>query len=181
MNTTNVRRLVIAAMCIALSVALIAVIHLPIIPAAAWLEYDPADIPLMLLGFLFGPLWALLATAAASAIQALTVSAGSGIVGFCMHFFATGLYVSGILYRVFKRNFRAAIWSTILAFIAACLIMIPLNLIFTPMYGVPLETVKELLFPAILPFNLIKFGVNSILTLLLYRLVYASLLKSREA
>ena len=49
MNTTNVRRLVIAAMCIALSVALIAVIHLPIIPAAAWLEYDPADIPLMLL------------------------------------------------------------------------------------------------------------------------------------
>lgn len=182
MNKINVRRLVIAAMCIALSVALIAVIHLPIIPAAAWLEYDPADIPLMLLGFLFGPLWALLATAAACAIQALTVSAGSGIIGFCMHFFATGLYVcvSGILYRVFKRGFRGAVWSTILAFAAACLIMIPLNLIFTPMYGVPLEMVKELLFPAILPFNIIKFGANSAITLVLYRLVYPTLLKSRE-
>ncbi len=183
MNKINVRRLVIAAMCIALSVALIAVIHLPIIPAAAWLEYDPADIPLMLLGFLFGPLWALLATAAASAIQALTVSAGSGVIGFCMHFLATGLFVcvSGLLYRVFKRSFRAALWATVLAFLAACLIMIPLNLIFTPMYGVPLDTVKQLLFPAILPFNIIKFGVNSIITLILYRLIYPSLLKSREA
>jgi len=182
MKKTNVSRLVVAAMGIALSIVLIYLIHLPIIPAAPWLEYDPADIPLMLLGFLYGPVWALIATAGACAIQAMTVSAGSGIIGFCMHFFATGLYVcvSGILYRVFKRDFRAAIISTIIAFAAAVAMMIPLNLIFTPMYGTPIEAVKELLLPAIVPFNLIKFGLNSVITLILYRLMYKTVLKSRE-
>ena len=182
MKKTNVRRMVVAAMCIALSIALISIVHLPIIPAAGWLEYDPADIPLMILSFLYGPLWSLAATAIACAIQALTVSASSGIIGFCMHFFATGLYVavSGVLYRVFKRNFRAALLAGVIAFVAACIIMIPLNLIFTPMWGVPLETVRQLLFPAILPFNVIKFGVNTAVTLILYKLMYRSVLKSRE-
>ena len=169
-------------MCVAMSIVLIFFIHLPIIPAAGWLEYDPADIPLMILSFLFGPVWGLAATAAASAIQALTVSAGSGFIGFCMHFFATGLYtaLSGIFYRVFRRGFRAAICATVIAFIAACVIMIPLNLIFTPMWGVPIDMVKSLLLPAILPFNMIKVGVNSVVTLILYKVLYGTLLKEQE-
>ena len=182
MKKTNVTKMVVAAMCIALSVALIALIHLPIIPAAGWLEYDPGDIPLIILSFLYGPLWALAGTVIACAIQALTVSAGSGFIGFCMHFFATGLYVliSGIVYRVFKRDYKAAIIAALIAFIAACVAMVPLNLIFTPMYGVPVETVREMLIPAIIPFNLIKFGINTVISLILYRLMYASVLKNRE-
>jgi riboflavin transporter FmnP len=37
--------------------------------------------------------------------------------------------------------------------------------------GVPRETVMKMLVPAIIPFNLIKAGVNSIFTFLLYESV----------
>ena len=84
------------------------------------------------------------------------------------------------MYRVFKRDYKAAIIAALIAFIAACVAMVPLNLIFTPMYGVPVETVRELLIPAIIPFNLIKFGINTVISLILYRLMYASVLKNRE-
>jgi riboflavin transporter FmnP len=50
------------------------------------------------------------------------------------------------------------------------LVMIPVNLIIQPnFYGVPVEVVKSLLVPAIIPFNLIKAGINSLLTLLVYK------------
>lgn len=170
---TNVRRLVYLAIFCAVSVALIYVIHLPIFPAAPFLEYDPADIPLMLATYMFGPLWGLAATVVASLIQAVTVSSSSGIIGFCMHVFATGTYVlvAGFLYNRMEKNLRATIVSLVVATLAAVAMMIPLNLIFTPMYGTPVDVVKSMMWPVIVPFNLIKFGLNSVITAVLYRSV----------
>ena len=42
----KVRKLVTMAMLAALSIVLVYVIHFPIFPAASFLEYDPADIPI---------------------------------------------------------------------------------------------------------------------------------------
>ena len=160
---TNVRRLVYLAIFCAVSVALIYVIHLPIFPAAPFLEYDPADIPLMLATYMFGPLWGLAATVVASLIQAVTVSSSSGIIGFCMHVFATGTYVlvAGFLYNRMGKNLRATIVSLVVATLAAV----------TPMYGTPVDVVKSMMWPVIVPFNLIKFGLNSVITAVLYRSV----------
>ena len=48
-------------------------------------------------------------------------------------------------------------------------IMLPLNVIFTPMLtGMPKEAVIDMLVPFILPFNLIKAGVNCVVTYILY-------------
>ncbi len=170
---TNVRRLVYLAIFCAVSVVLIYVIHLPIFPAAPFLEYDPADIPLMLATYMFGPLWGLATTVVASLIQACTVSASSGIIGFCMHVFATGTYVilAGLIHSRMGKDLRATIVSLIVATLAAAAMMVPLNLIFTPMYGTPIDVVKSLIWPVIIPFNLIKFGLNSVLTAVVYRSV----------
>lgn len=170
---TNVRRLVYLAIFCAISVVLIYVIHLPLFPAAPFLEYDPADVPLLLAGFMFGPLWGILTTVVACAVQATSVSAASGIIGFFMHVFATGVYVlvAGTIYRFSKKTLGATVTALVAATLAATAMMIPLNLIFTPMYGTPIEAVRDMMWTIIVPFNLIKFSMNSVLTALIYRLL----------
>ena len=48
-RTTNIRKLAVMALLVAVSVVLIYAVRFPLIPAAAFLEYDPADIPILIL------------------------------------------------------------------------------------------------------------------------------------
>lgn len=69
----STRQLVSMAMLGAISIVLVAVIHFPLIPAAAFLEYDPADIPILICAFAYGPLAGLLLTVVVCFIQGFTV------------------------------------------------------------------------------------------------------------
>lgn len=89
----KVRKLVTMAMLAALSIVLVYVIHFPIFPAASFLEYDPADIPILIGTFAYGPLAGVLLTVVVSVIQGMTVSSGSGLMGIAMHIFATSILV----------------------------------------------------------------------------------------
>ena len=93
-------KLVKMGVMVAISVALVYLIHFPIFPAVAFLEYDPADIPILIGTFAFGPLAGLALTVVTSVIQGLTVSSGSGLYGILMHVIATGVLVivSGSIY-----------------------------------------------------------------------------------
>lgn len=51
----NVRKLTALGMLGAISLILVATVHFPIIPAAPFLEYDPADVPILIGTFAFGP------------------------------------------------------------------------------------------------------------------------------
>ena len=62
----KVRKLVTMAMLAALSIVLVYVIHFPIFPAASFLEYDPADIPILIGTFAYGPLAGVLLTVVVS-------------------------------------------------------------------------------------------------------------------
>ena len=50
----STRQLVSMAMLGAISIVLVSVVHFPLIPAAAFLEYDPADIPILIGTFAYG-------------------------------------------------------------------------------------------------------------------------------
>jgi len=51
-------------------------------------------------------------------------------------------------------------------------VMIPLNLIFYPLFTeTPVDAVVKLIVPVLLPFNLMKAGINSVITLLIYKSV----------
>ena len=50
--------------------------------------------------------------------------------------------------------------------------MVIWNLIFTPLFmGTPIEAVIAMLIPVIIPFNLIKTGVNALITFIVYKSV----------
>ncbi len=167
------RKLTTMAMFIALSVAFVWLIHFPIFPAASFLEYDPADIPILIGTFAYGPLAGLILTAVAATIQGLTVSAISGFYGILMHFIATGTYVlvAGLLYQRKKTRGVAAV-ALISGTLAMALVMAAANLVVTPLFlGTPVDVVQDMLLPIIVPFNLIKAGINGVLTFALYKIV----------
>lgn len=169
----DVNKLVKLALLSALSILLMMVIRFPIVPSAPFLEYEPGDVPALIGAFLYGPGAGLLITAVVSLVQAVTVSAGSGWIGAIMHMVATGtmVLISGLIYKRIH-TFKGAVIALAAGSIGMTLMMIPLNLFFTTKFlGVPVEAVKAMLVPAIIPFNLIKAVGNSALTVLVYKSV----------
>ena len=155
----------------ALSVMLVYLIHFPIFPAVPFLEYDPADIPIMIGTFAFGPMAGIVLTAVTCLVQGLTVSAGSGIYGIIMHFIATGAFVlvAGNIYSHGKKTRKKAVIALLCGVLAMTAVMAPANLFITPIFmGAPREAVVALL-PFIVAFNAIKAGANALVTFLLYK------------
>lgn len=157
----------------AMSVLLVYLIHFPIFPAAPFLEYDPADIPILIGTFMFGPLGGLVVTAVSCILQGVTVSSASGIIGILMHFFATGSFVL-VAGNIYKRNRtrKGAVIALVSGAITMTVTMVLWNLVMTPIFmGTPREAVVALLVPAIIPFNLVKAGANSVVTFIVYKSV----------
>lgn len=169
-NVFNVKRMVTMAAFAAISIVLVLLIHFPIFPAVGFLEYDPADIPILLCTFMFGPVYGIVLTVIVSILQGITVSAASGIYGIIMHIIATSAYVlvAGFIYKR-HRTFVGAIIALICGMLAMTAIMIPANLFITPIFmGVPRQAVIDLL-GFIIAFNAIKAGINGVVTFLVYK------------
>ena len=167
------RTLTSMAILIAISITLVALIHFPLIPSAAFLEYDPADVPILIGTFAFGPLAGLAITVVASVIQGFTVSIASGLYGILMHVIATGSFViaAGLFYSKHKTRKQAVI-ALIAGTITMTVVMTAANLVITPLFlKVPVDVVKGMLLTAIIPFNLLKAGINSVITFLVYKSV----------
>lgn len=167
----STRIMVSSAMLAAISIVLVAAIHFPLIPAAAFLEYDPADIPILIGAFAYGPVAGLVLAIVVSVIQGLTVSAGSGIIGIVMHIFATGAcaFVAGSIYKKNKTR-KMALIALVVGALVQTIAMVIMNLIFTPLFmNVPLDVVISMMVPIIIPFNLAKAGINGAITFILYK------------
>jgi len=163
-------RLVKLGMLTGLSIILVYTIHFPIFPSLSYLEYDMADVPILIGTFLYGPWWGLALTGVVSVLQWLLVSPQSLWVGAVMHFCATGSYVvaAGLIYRKNHTRTGALIGMAVGA-VMQTLMMIPMNLIFTVnFFGVPKDVVIAAL-PLTSAFNGIKTVANSIITFLLYK------------
>jgi riboflavin transporter FmnP len=168
----SVKEMVTMAVLSALSIVFMLLVRIPIIPAAPYLIYEPADVPILIGTFLFGPVAGLAATFVVSAIQATLLST-DGWIGFVMHIVATGAFVitAGFIYKKFH-NIKGAISALIAGTLAMTLVMIPTNLIIQPnFYGVPYDAVVKMIVPALVPFNLLKAGINSVITVFIYKTV----------
>lgn len=163
-------RLAKMGMLVAVSIVLVYFIHFPIFPAVAFLEYDPADIPILLGTFAFGPIGGIMLTIVTSIIQGVTVSAQSGLYGIIMHIIATCtlVLVAGIIYSRHKTK-KTAIVGLIAGTCAMALVMIAANMIITPLFmGAPRAVIWDLM-PFIVGFNVLKAGINSVVTFLVYK------------
>lgn len=159
------------AMMTAVSIVLLLIVRIPF-PPAPFLVYDPADVPIYITAFAYGPVAGLLVTLIVCLIQAFMLG-GDGLYGFLMHFVATGIVavVIGLMYAKCKTKKRAMI-SLVTGVIVAVVVMCFMNLLITPLYmGAPREAVIAMIPTAIIPFNLIKAGLNAVLTFILYKRV----------
>lgn len=157
------------AMMTAISIVLLLVVRIPF-PPAPFLVFDPADMPIYITSFAYGPVAGIVVTLVVSLIQAFALG-GDGIYGFLMHFVATGMValVIGLMYQREKTK-KVAIKSLAVGVIVTLVVMTGMNLLVTPIYmGVERSAVVAMLPTVILPFNLIKAGINSLLTFVLYK------------
>lgn len=179
----DLKKLTVMAMLVALSVVLVSLVHFPIFPPVAFLEYDPADIPILIGTFAYGPLAGIVLTVLASLIQGFTVSAQSGVMGIAMHIFATCtlVLVAGTIYK-FRRSRGGAVVALVCGTLAMTAAMVVFNHFLTPYFITPDVSdavavannrayVDTLLLPFIVPFNLIKAGANSAVTFVVYKVV----------
>ena len=134
------------------------------IPVVLFLEYEPKDVIIAMGGFMFGPLSAVIISVIVSFVEMLTIS-DTAWWGMIMNIISSCSF-AGVAALVYKKKHT-------LAGAAAGLC------IFTPIYmGVSRETVAGMLLPFFLPYNLIKGGVNTALTMLLYKPVVTALRKA---
>ncbi|MCL2081625.1 MAG: ECF transporter S component [Oscillospiraceae bacterium] len=162
-----VRALSVQAMLAAIGI-LLTMFNFPIIAAAPFLRMEFSDIPVLLATAMFGIPSGLSVLFVVSVLQSI-MPEGSGFYGFVMHMISTGtLLVSWrCIYRI-RKNHSAAALSGLVATLFSAGAMIPANLIITPIFmGLPRKAVADLLLPGIIPFNLIKAGVNTGLAALL--------------
>ncbi|MBQ9557030.1 MAG: ECF transporter S component [Clostridia bacterium] len=168
-KSLKLQTVAVLAMFAAISIVLVYLIHIPIFPSAPYLEYDPADIMIFICSLAISPLWSLVLTAVVSLVQGLLISGFN--LGIIMHIAATGTaaFICGGIYRR-RRTLVSAVIGLAAAALAATAVMVPMNIIFTPIYtGMARSIVVTLLPFPIIPFNLVKFGINAVITGLLFK------------
>ena len=179
-SDNKILKLVLTAMMAALSVVFMFVVRFSLLPGAKFLEYDMGDIPVILSTLFLGTPAGAFVLVFVSLIQSLTVSAASSWQGFVMHVLSTGVYV--IILKLFTSKNDSAkkmLAGVAVSTIALTAIMIPLNLIFTPLYlNTTVDAVLQLMLPAIIPFNFLKGIINSAIIILLYKPLQEILTKS---
>ncbi len=175
-NSENIRKITTLGVMAALAVLAAGLLQFSIIPAYPFLKYDPADIILLLGGLTFGPWWGLALVFVTAVLQELIFGGIGGWIGIVMHFLASGalVVVASLIYKAVPKR-SGLIVGLASGALAMITLMIPLNLVFTPIYtGWPRSAVAEIILPGILPFNAIKAGVNSLIAFfLLGRLRFA--------
>ncbi len=166
-NKWETKQLVTMALMCALGV-LLSFIELPLFPAAPFLKYDPSFVPALIVGLAYGG----------------GAGVAVGVVGIVIHGIMLAdlagsimniLVVIGFILPaslLYKKNptLKSAAIGLVISTIIATILAILGNLVITPLYmGAPLESVIAMILPILLPFNLIKAVLNSLITLVVYR------------
>ena len=173
---SKVRQIVIVALLGALAFMIMLLIGLPILPGASFLKYEPSGVVILAAAFLLGPVGG---AAACVVKDLLFLLLGAGnIFGVSSDFINTSVFaITAALLLRKSATLSHNIGAYTVAAIISTAVMIPANLIILPLeFGMTIESVLNMMLPAILPFNLLKAALNSIIfQILRKRLVVPSL------
>lgn len=168
-NRWSTRQMVTMALMCAIS-ALLQFVQIPLLPAAPFLCYDPSLMPAMVSGFAYGPASGVVIGILASVIHGLITGEW---VGALMNSVACVAFVvpAALIYSK-MRTLRGAIGGLIVSVACVVLAAIASNLTIGVWfwYG-SADAIMPLMLPAVLPFNLIKAALNSVLTVIVYKAV----------
>ncbi len=170
-----VKKLVTLAMFAAIAYLMVLTIRIPVV---MFLKYEPKDVVVTVGGFLFGPLEAFLISLVVSLVEMVSIS-DTGIIGAVMNLLSTCAFacVAALVYKR-HRSLRGAALGLVLGSVTMIVVMLLWNWLITPLYlGATREAVEQMLLPVFLPFNALKAGLNSVLTMLLYKPLVTALRK----
>ncbi len=147
---------------------------------SGFLSFDLKDVIIVIAGFIFGPLAAVLITVVVSLVEMVTIST-TGLIGFVMNVIQSCAFActASAFYQK-NRNMKSAVTGLVAGVLTMTAVMILWNWLITPLYmGVPREMVVKMLIPTFLPFNLVKGGINATLALLLYKPIVNTLRRAK--
>lgn len=168
-NAWETKQLVTMALMCAIG-ALLAFIQIPLIPGITFLTYDPSFMPAMVCGFAYGPGAGVAVGSIAVVIYGLIMGDWVGAlinVIMCLCF----VLPAALIYRK-MHTMKGAIIALAVACITAVVGAVITNLTVGVWfwYG-STDVIMPLLLPAVVPFNLAKCVLNSVLTLIVYKAV----------
>ncbi|ONK21868.1 riboflavin transporter FmnP [Bacillus sp. VT-16-64] len=177
MRKLNTKSFVAIGMLSSLSFILM-LIKFPIPPFPAYLTVDFSDIPALIAGLMFGPLAAVLVELIKNIIDYLMIGSEAGIpVGNFANFIAGIVFVLPTYY-VFKRLNKK--WGLAVSLIVGTLFMslfmsflnyvaiLPAYIILLGWDPMSTSALRQLVMAAILPFNIIKGLIVTVIFLLIY-------------
>lgn len=173
----DTKKLVLLALFTAIAYLMVMVIRVPVV---MFLSYEPKDVIITIGGFLFGPPAAAVVSLVVSLVEMFTIS-DTGPIGALMNLLSTCSFActAAIIYKK-KHTGAGALIGLLCGSLAMIAVMLLWNWLITPLYmGVPRDQVEALLIPAFLPFNVLKAGLNSAITLFLYKPLVGALRKAR--
>lgn len=173
---TGLGRLLKVGLLASLATALMMTVQIPY-PGATFLSYDPSEIPALIGGFAFGPLWGLAILLLKNLLFLLFRFDPTQLVGIPMNTIAgaTLVLVSTGFYQLRKSRPRALL-SLALGGLAMTAVMIPVNQFVLPWFTrwmtgeeISQAGLTTFILAVVTPFNLLKAGLTSTLTFLVYK------------
>lgn len=175
MNNSKTKKITTIGLLCAMAMVLNLLVSFPLVPAVSFLKFDPKDIIIMIGGFIYGPLTSFVISAICSVLELLF--RGGTILDVLMNVIASCTFActAAFIYKkVHTKN--GAVLGLIAGTICCTLSMVLWNYIITPIYfGMPREAVVGMLLPGIVPFNLLKCGINAGITLFVYKPIVTAL------
>lgn len=175
-NPFRTKKLVMLAMFAAIAYIIVALVRIPLV---LFLSYEPKDVIITICGFLFGPFASLIVSLVVSLVEMVTISS-TGPIGALMNFLSTCCFActASLIYKKLHTG-KGALLGLLCGSVLMIAIMILWNWLITPLYmGVPRQEVEGMLIPVFMPFNALKAGLNTAITLFLYKPLVTALRKA---
>lgn len=174
MKRQNTKLLVLLAMLAAIAFMLVALIRIPVV---LFLSYEPKDVVITIGGFLLGPMASFLVSLVVALVEMVTIST-TGPIGCLMNLLSSACFscTATYIYKK-KRSVLGAVLGLAVGSVAMIAVMLLWNWLITPLYmtNTSRSDVAAMLVPVFLPFNALKAGFNSALTLLIYKPLVSAL------
>jgi riboflavin transporter FmnP len=169
------RQLATMAIMLALGIIL-SFIEFPLLPGTDFLKFDASFVPSTLIGFSFGVGPGVMVGVLVAAVHALFTG---NTVGAVMNAVIAIAFIlpATVAYRR-NRSTVSVIVGLVISSICMVVVALLMNVLITPVYmAVPLEAVLSMMLPILLPFNVLKALLDTVLVFLLQRNLRAFLEK----
>lgn len=163
----DTKMLVVLSLLAAVSYLAVFLIRIPVV---AFLKYEPKDAVIVIAGFLYGPLAAMILSVVVSLLEMVTIST-TGPIGCLMNILSSCSLccVAAVIYQK-KHTQKGAVLGLAVGSLGMVALMLLWNYLITPFYmEVSREAIQGMLLPVFLPFNLIKAALSSAIALLVYK------------